>query len=467
MLERSSVLVAVAAAPIVVVAATASSCSSSTSERVSPPAGVTFATDIEPLVRDKCQPCHRKDGIAPFSLVTYEEVRRTGTIAKEKVLRREMPPWGAFDDETCSVAHKFKNDLSLTQPEIDTFVGWVDHGMPAGDLSAPAPTPTTSGAVGLADKTSSHELAASWIVEPTGKDELRCFPIDPGFTEDTWVGESIVVPADPKVVHHALVYIDEDHEGFTNAHASGSYPCFGDPGLKKPSLLLAWSPAGSSTTYGEDAGLKIPKNAHLVMQVHYHPIATSTTGRMTLELKALPQKPAHVASFVFLGDAQIGADDLVKLLPGPNDPPGKPPEFLIPSGAKGHVEALELVLPKPIPKTRVAAVGAHMHWAGVALKLEVERAVTSDGVPATECLLGVPKYDFGWQRTYVYAEPFNRLVAIRGGDKLRVTCTYDNTSDNPYIARRMQEERRTKPASIRLGGTSDDEMCQAILVLVE
>ena len=35
---------------------------------------------------------------------------------------------------------------------------------------------------------------------------------------------------------------------------------------------------GTSTIYGEDASLRIPRGAHFVTQVHYHPIATTTTG---------------------------------------------------------------------------------------------------------------------------------------------------------------------------------------------
>jgi hypothetical protein len=464
--NRNSILAAISAVAGVVVAA-ASCSSSSTSAPLAAPEGLTFATDIEPLVREKCQPCHREGGIAPFSLVTYEQVKQTGALAKEKVTRREMPPWGATSDATCSVTRAFKDDLSLTPTQIDTFASWVDAGMPRGDLSKVRPVTRTVEPAALKDKTSTHDLAASYTVEAMGTDELRCFPVDPGFEEDTWVAESLVVPADPRVVHHALVYVDEDREGVAKAGGSDSYPCFGDPGLKKRSLLLAWSPAGSSTTYGEDAAVRIPKGAHLVMQAHYHPIATATTGRMRLELKSLPQKPAHVASFVLLGDAVIGKDDLVKLLPGPDDPPGQPPVFLIPPNAKDHVEALELVMPRSVQKTRIAAVGPHMHWAGVKLRLEIERASATAAEPGAECLLGVPKYDFTWQRTYVYGEPFHRLPVLRGGDKLRVTCTYDNTGENPHIARLMQEQRRTQPAPIRLGGTSNDEMCQAILVLVE
>src|SRR5262245_58651498 len=37
------------------------------------PAEVTFAKDIAPILQRSCQNCHRADGVAPMSLVTYEE----------------------------------------------------------------------------------------------------------------------------------------------------------------------------------------------------------------------------------------------------------------------------------------------------------------------------------------------------------------------------------------------------------
>ncbi len=425
----------------------------------------TFAGAIEPLVQEKCQTCHREGGIAPFSLVTYEQLQQIGPAAKDKVARREMPPWGAFDQPDCDVLRPFKDDLSLTQEQIDMFGRWVDRGMPRGDVSRHNPPKTTFPPTGLPEKTGTIDVAADHVVGGGAEDEIRCFPVDPGFADEAWIAESIVVPADPKVVHHALVYLDPDHEGVKRAGSEKSYSCFGGPEVSTPTLLLAWSPGGAPTSYGENAAVRIPKGAHLVVQVHYHPLAQPTTGRMNVEVKALPQKPEHVAQFVLIGNAESGKDRVTKLLPGPDDPPSGP-EFLIPSNAKDHVEAMEVIMPVSVANARLTAVGAHMHWAGVGMKIEVQRRNTRDDEPANECLLAT-KYDFAWQRTYSYDAPIDRAPPIRAGDKVRITCTYDNTPDNRYILRAMNEQRRSTPAEIRLGATSADEMCQAILVLVE
>jgi hypothetical protein len=471
MAKPSNVLAMIAASLIAAVAAiVTAACSSEKGPPPLVPTGLTFTTDIEPLVQQKCQSCHREGGIAPFPLVTYEQVKDLGAIAKEKIVQRQMPPWGAFDTEACTVNHRFKSDLSLTQEQIDKFAQWVDGGMPRGDAppdtTRPA-TATTSSSAGLRDKTHTFEVAKPYEIPALGNDEFRCFPVDPGFQEDAWVTESMVVPGDPKVVHHALLYIDAEHEGASKVKPGEvGYPCFGGPELKQLQLVLAWSPGGVPTAYGENAALRVPKGAHLVLQVHYHPIDTRTTGQLAIELKNQLEPPARIAGFVLLGNAESGVDGLVKLLPGPSDP-AEGVAFLIPSNAKAHTESMELTIPDDIEETKISAVGAHMHWAGVGMTLEVLRKRTVASEPANECLLSAPKYDFNWQRTYAYDDPIAFLPIIRGGDKLRITCTFDNTKDNPNIARLMKEQRLTEPAPIRLGPESRDEMCQAMIVFVD
>lgn len=429
---------------------------------------ITFSKKIEPLVQEKCQRCHREGGIAPFALVSYRDVQRIGNMAKQKVVAREMPPWGAFDDESCKVQHDFRDDLSLTQEQIDLFAKWVDRGMPEGDTSQ-RPPPKTFPADGLLDKTHTFAMAAPYEVAGGGKDDIRCFPIDPGFTEDTWVGASNVLPGDPRVVHHVIVYVDPKGEGAVKAGAAGNYPCFGGPDVSEPSLLLAWAPGVPPTTYGEEAGIKVEKGSKLIAQVHYNAITTTTSDRTSFELKVLGYKPGFVAQVVLAGNAEDPNGKVLKLLPGPADP-ASGPEFMIPANAKGHTESMELTIPSKvgdveIPQLSVYAVGAHMHWAGVDMKIEVERQ-NPGSQPAKECLLGTPKYDFSWQRGYAYAGTMEQLPTIGPGDKVKFTCKYDNTTGNRYVSQAMRELNMSSPPDIRLGETTLDEMCLGVLVVV-
>src|SRR5687768_18558285 len=68
-------------------------------------AAVTFTETIAPIVYDNCVSCHRPGEAAPFSLISYEDVRNRGKLIAAVTAARYMPPWqathgfGEFADE--------------------------------------------------------------------------------------------------------------------------------------------------------------------------------------------------------------------------------------------------------------------------------------------------------------------------------------------------------------------------------
>src|SRR5689334_24629857 len=95
------------------------------------PRSVTFSKDVAPIFQSKCQECHQPNSIEPMSLITYQEARPWARSIKERVATRQMPPWHI--DKTVGV-QKFKNDISLSDEQIDMIVRWVDAGAPQGDV---------------------------------------------------------------------------------------------------------------------------------------------------------------------------------------------------------------------------------------------------------------------------------------------------------------------------------------------
>src|SRR5690349_13565209 len=95
------------------------------------PRSVTFSKDVAPIFQSKCQECHQPNSIAPMSLITYQDARPWARSIKERVATRQMPPWHI--DKSVGV-QKFKNDMSLSDEQIETIVKWVDAGAPMGDL---------------------------------------------------------------------------------------------------------------------------------------------------------------------------------------------------------------------------------------------------------------------------------------------------------------------------------------------
>src|SRR5690348_11424537 len=108
-----------------------------------PSADITFTKDIVPVLQHSCQQCHHAGGVAPMSLVTYEEVRPYARAMKERVSKGPhagvMPPW--FVEKDIGI-QKFKSDPSLTDEEIAKVVKWANAGAPRGN-PADAPPPLT------------------------------------------------------------------------------------------------------------------------------------------------------------------------------------------------------------------------------------------------------------------------------------------------------------------------------------
>ena len=56
---------------------------------------VTFSEHIAPIVYANCVTCHRPGEAAPFSLISYEDVKKRGALIATVTASRYMPPWHA------------------------------------------------------------------------------------------------------------------------------------------------------------------------------------------------------------------------------------------------------------------------------------------------------------------------------------------------------------------------------------
>jgi mono/diheme cytochrome c family protein len=100
-----------------------------------PAAGtVTFSKDIAPILQRSCQNCHRPDGVAPMSLVTYEEARPYAKAINQRTHigphKGVMPPW--YVEKNIGIQH-YKDDPSLSEAELARISKWVEAGAPQGN----------------------------------------------------------------------------------------------------------------------------------------------------------------------------------------------------------------------------------------------------------------------------------------------------------------------------------------------
>jgi hypothetical protein len=96
---------------------------------------ITWSREISRIVYKRCISCHHADGPA-FSLVSYDESRPWAKAIKEEVLSRRMPPWNAVKG-----FGELKDDVGLTQEQIEIIADWVEGGAPEGDPLLLPPKP--------------------------------------------------------------------------------------------------------------------------------------------------------------------------------------------------------------------------------------------------------------------------------------------------------------------------------------
>ena len=147
-----------------------------------------------------------------MSLLDYETAKRYAGVIKFRVQERLMPPWHV--DKNVGV-QTYKNDVSLSDEQIETIARWVDAGAPRGP-GDPPPVPDFP-------KGGSWQLEAElqrppdlvvrsspYDVQPNGQDQWwgPAVPVE-GIDEPRWIQAYEFKPSYPggmKVVHHGHAY---------------------------------------------------------------------------------------------------------------------------------------------------------------------------------------------------------------------------------------------------------------------
>ena len=100
---------------------------SSTSGHTAIASRFTYNEHLFPIFQRQCGSCHVEGGVAPMSLLTYNEAYPWTQSIREEVLGLRMPPWKAEDG-----FGDFVNGHVLPAHEMDMILEWSSGGVPAG-----------------------------------------------------------------------------------------------------------------------------------------------------------------------------------------------------------------------------------------------------------------------------------------------------------------------------------------------
>jgi hypothetical protein len=422
----------------------------------------TWYQDVAPIVAEHCMGCHRDGGIAPFSLTEYQDAADVATMMLFEVEQGNMPPWDAVDGDDCTPRFAWKNDPRLSAEEIEVLRAWVDDGRLAGEIAdVPDPPDTTLEGV-------THSVTPSTGYATSGdSDEFICYLLDPGVESLGYMTGMQLTPGNPAVVHHAVTAVMPPGAELDALVAQYGY---GEPfdcaaGQSNPAgsyLLNVWTPGQEPMTTPPELGIPIAAGSALITQFHYHPVdPVNAPDASTIELRLSSTPPDMLYTIIAWGNAFQSPE----LLPGPNDPGGTP-TFYIPADEPEHSESMRFqVITEATDRFPLFAAYPHMHYIGVGLEVRIERATPAIGEPAEECLINVDRWDFDWQRTYQYDGDLSQVPTVGDDDVVEIRCTYDNTMENPFVQRALDERGLTSPIDVYLGEESLDEMCLGMFMI--
>jgi hypothetical protein len=405
-----------------------------TTEPLPPP---TWHADVKPLMDRACFDCHVEGGIGPFALDSYDNALALGPALVHSVTTRAMPPWA--HDERCRPTI---GSLWLSDEEVLLFEAWEAADYPEGDPEGATAPPAREPLPERPPADLMLGLGEPFVLDATRADDYRCFLLDHVFEEETFVTLADVFPGNLEVVHHVIVYkmpatdvatleaLDAEDE-------RPGFECFSGEGIEDGNYLVGWAPGATHRLSTPEVAARVPAGSRLVMQMHYNVLGAGpddvVTDQTHVGLWTLP--PGDTPSWIVTSMPVV--DFSIELPPGEAD--------------IRH----DVTVRVPVDAT-IIGVAPHMHLLGTSLRMDLVR---DDG--QRECLADVPRWDFDWQRGYLF--PVEHQLPLSVDDQLELSCGYDNSAANqPVLAGVVRE-----PEPVTWGDDSRDEMCLLTLILLQ
>lgn len=383
----------------------------------------TFSRDLAPLLYTHCVTCHRAGGSAPFSLLTWDEVRPRARQVVNAVVQRQMPPWKADGD-----VGQFVGDRRLPDGDVDTFRRWLAAGAPRGnpgDLPAPPPE---AGDWELGPPDLVVRLERPYDLPAGGEDRLRNFVVRVPIPGMRYVRAWEFKTTAASVVHHATLMVDR---GDGARRLDAETPESGYEGLipfsaqSPDGYFLGWTPGQRAQVFDADMAWGIQPGNDLIVMLHMKPGTQAARVDASVALYFSDRPPSREPVMIRLNrqDLDIRAGD---------------PSYAVTD---------TFVLPVDVD---LYAVQPHAHNLATRVRVEAE-AATGD----RRSLLSISAWDFHWQDVYRYTAP----IRLPARTRLSMSFAFDNSANN-------RANPSSPPVRVIWGQRSRDEMADVWLQVV-
>jgi hypothetical protein len=355
---------------------------------------------------------------------------------------------------------------------------------PSTNYTTPTPKPVAVAALARGERWITLPMPGGVYrpqAEAGGTDDYRCILLDPKLTKDVFLSGVVLQPGNAALVHHAILYRVEPNQVAQAEAKDRSDPrlgwsCFGGPGLTGNGAggmldaapwVAAFATTGGEQRFAAGTGQRLAAGSRLVLQMHYNLLNGSGLDNTSVRLRVAgpsahltPLQTYLLPAPVELPCAARETGPLCNRAASIADVGRRFGEMsaAIPAGLQllcggsmthpkaGPTQSCTRTIYQPM---LIRAVAGHMHMLGRSIRIDLLRR---DGT--SRRLLDVKVWNFDDQRATVLAHP----VAVRPGDRLRVSCTHDAS-----LRSRLPELRKLQPRYVVWGEGSSDEMCLGIV----
>jgi hypothetical protein len=374
--------------------------------------GPTFAKDVAPILQAKCQECHQPNSIAPMSLISYAETRPWARSIKTRVAARQMPPWHI--DRSVGV-QKFKNDMSLSDDQIETIVRWVDAGAPQGDpkdMPPPRPLVTDNEWKAVRDGFGPPDIvvkSAPYTMAAQHQDVWWRPMSDLPLTEPRWARLVEIRPSTlkgRKIVHHAIAYLVLNNDpgavntGTVSGRVASTSP---DDLVDRRPQLMEWAIGKGYDQFREGTGKLLLPGEKISWDEHLHAVGEEVTDSVEVGIWLYPKGQEPKKRSYLVGFTGLRNRNLLD----------------IPPNSVAHTEGFTVLK----ENTLITNFQPHFHLRGKAMQVE---ALLPDG--GTQIISYVGNFNFNWMTNYIYAD--DAVPAFPKGTIIHVSAWYDNTKAN-------------------------------------
>jgi hypothetical protein len=205
----------------------------------------TYHQHVFPILKERCGRCHRDGGIAPMSLLQYQEAMPWAEAMRGELLSNRMPPWNAD-----TAFGSLKSPQVLTAQELDVLLTWASGGSPAGAAPAdppPAPPADEPWPLGAPDATLQMPAAVTLASDIRERDVEVVVPT--ALKTERWIRAIDLKPGTASIVRSALVAIK--------------------PAAGPEAVVATWLPGQPPVPLEGGSGYRLPAGASLILRLHY------------------------------------------------------------------------------------------------------------------------------------------------------------------------------------------------------